>query len=42
MDDLGIECVIHLDTDFPNQRAALDDKMTFLKKHLGIADQKQP
>ena len=37
MDALGIECVIHLDTDFATPQAALDDKMAFLKKHLGVA-----
>ena len=40
MDELGVECVIHLDSDFASYQAALDDKMAFLKKHLGVADQK--
>jgi hypothetical protein len=40
MDELGIECVIHMDSDFENQRAASEDKMAFLKKHLGVAEQK--
>ena len=40
MDELGVECVIHMDSDFENPRAALEDKMAFLKKHLGVADQK--
>jgi acetyl esterase/lipase len=38
MDALGIECVAHLDSDFANPQAELDDKMAFLKKHLGVAD----
>jgi acetyl esterase/lipase len=40
MDALGVECVIHMDSDFESPRAALQDKMVFLKKHLGVADQK--
>ena len=40
MDAFGLECTIHMDSDFENQRAALEDKMAFLKKHLGVADQK--
>ncbi len=40
MDGLGIECSIHMNTDFTNYRAALDDKMAFLKEHLGVADEK--
>ena len=38
MDGLGIECTIHLDTDFASAQAALADKMAFLKKHLGVTD----
>jgi len=34
MDALGIECVIHMDKDFPSYQEA--SKMTFLKKHLGV------
>jgi acetyl esterase/lipase len=40
MDGLGVECVIHLDTDFANQQAAMEEKIAFLKKHFGIADAK--
>jgi len=40
MDGLGIECVIHMNSDFDSQRAAFEDKMAFLKKHLGVAAQK--
>lgn len=36
MDALGIECINHLDTDFATPQAALEDKLTFLKKHLGV------
>ena len=38
MDGLGVECGIHMDSDFATSQAALDDKMAFLKKHLGITD----
>ena len=31
MDELGVECVIHMDSDFENPRAALQDKMAFLE-----------
>jgi len=34
----GIECTIHMDTDFASAQAALADKMAFLKKHLGVTD----
>jgi len=40
MDALGIECVIHMDSDFATPQASLEDKMAFLNKHLGVADQK--
>jgi acetyl esterase/lipase len=40
MDGLGVECVIHLDSDFANQQAAMEEKMAFLKKHFGITDAK--
>ena len=40
MDALGIECEIHMDSDFATPRADLEDKIAFLKKHLGIAGQK--
>ena len=40
MDGLGIECVIHLDSDFANPQAAMDEKIAFLKKNLGVADTK--
>ena len=40
MDALGVECVIHMDSDFESYQAGLDDKMAFLKKHLGVAEQK--
>ena len=29
-----------MDTDFASSLAAMDDKMAFLKKHLGFADVK--
>ena len=38
MDGLGIDCTIHMDTDFASAQAALADKMAFLKKHLGVTD----
>ena len=40
MDEMGIECSIHMDSDFANYQAAQEDKMAFLKKHLGVADTK--
>ena len=40
MDELGIECVIHLDSDFTSRQAELEDQMAFLKKHLGVANPK--
>jgi acetyl esterase/lipase len=40
MDGLGVECVIHMDSDFPSYQAAMDGKMEFLKKQLGITDAK--
>ncbi|MDR3405366.1 MAG: alpha/beta hydrolase fold domain-containing protein [Chthoniobacter sp.] len=40
MDALGVECTIHLDADFATPQAALDEKMAFLKKHLGVAERK--
>jgi hypothetical protein len=40
MDELGIECVIHMDSDFPTPKAAMEDRMAFLKKHLGVAQGK--
>jgi len=40
MDALGVECTIHLDSDFATPQAAMDEKMTFLKKHLGVAERK--
>ena len=40
MDGLGIECEIHMDTDFASPQAAMEDRMAFLRKHLGVADPK--
>ena len=40
MDGLGIECEIHMDTDFATIQASMEDRMAFLRKHLGVADQK--
>jgi acetyl esterase len=40
MDALGVECTIHLDTDFATPQAAMDEKMAFLKKHLGVTERK--
>jgi len=40
MDGLGVECEIHMDTDFATIQASMEDRMAFLKKHLGLADQK--
>jgi acetyl esterase len=40
MDGLGVECEIHMDTDYASYQAAMDDRMAFLKKHLGVADRK--
>lgn len=37
MEGLGVECVIHLDSDFATNQAGMDEKMAFLKKHLGVA-----
>jgi hypothetical protein len=40
MDEPGIECVIHMDSDFPTPKAAMEDRMAFLKKHLGVVQGK--
>jgi hypothetical protein len=40
MDALGIKCVIHMDSDFSTPQADMEEKMAFLKKHLGVADPK--
>jgi acetyl esterase/lipase len=37
MKSLGLECEIHMDSDFASPKAAVEDKMAFLKKHLGVA-----
>lgn len=36
MDELGIECVRCMDTDYDSMTAAYADMVEFLKKHLGI------
>ncbi len=40
MDGLGVECTIHLDSDFANNQATMDGKIAFLKRHFGLADAK--
>jgi acetyl esterase len=40
MDGLGVECEIHMDTDFATIQASMEDRMAFLRKHLGVADAK--
>jgi acetyl esterase/lipase len=40
MDGQGIECEIHMDTDFATPQADMESRMAFLRKHLGVADQK--
>ncbi len=37
MDKLGIECIVRLDTDYPDPRAAREDMLAFLCRHLGAA-----
>ena len=40
MDGLGVECTIHLDSDFANYQATMEGKIAFLKRHFGLADAK--
>jgi hypothetical protein len=40
MDGLGVECEIHMNTDFATPQADMESRMAFLKKHLGLADPK--
>ena len=40
MDGLGVECTIHLDSDFANFQATMEGKIAFLKRHFGLADAK--
>ncbi len=36
MDELGIECIHRLDSDYENSEAASRDMAQFIKKHLGV------
>jgi len=40
MDGLGVECEIHMNTDFATPQADMESRMAFLKKHLGLPDQR--